>query len=61
MLVSSDSEEETYIFADLDSEEEIGDLLVASSSTPWREPSVSHVASSPLFPLSIAICIDLPR
>lgn len=46
MLLSSDSEDGSFVYPDLDSEDEVGDLLVASSSLPWREPLVSHSAVS---------------
>lgn len=44
MLLSSDSEGDSFVYPDLDSEDEVGDLLVASSSLSWREPLVPHSA-----------------
>lgn len=41
MLLSSDSEDDSFVLPDIDSEDEVGDILVASSSIPWREPLVS--------------------
>lgn len=49
MLLSSDSEDDSYIYPDVDSEDEVGDLLVAAPALPWREPLVSFcVPSGPL-------------
>lgn len=45
MLLSSDSEDDSFVYPDLDSEDEVGDLLAASSSLPWREPLVSPLGS----------------